>query len=129
MYNTLENICLKTTMLEYLRTGEECYKQVIDYVNNGCKGCLYLYSTPITSLPEGLSVGGYLSLAYTKITSLPKGLKVGGILDLRNTPITSLPKGLKVGGNLYLHNTPISKNYSVEQLKQMLPNVRGEIYV
>ena len=33
--------------------------------------------------------------------SLPEGLSVGGYLDLRGTNITSLPEGLCVGGDLY----------------------------
>lgn len=37
----------------------------------------------------------------TGITSLPEGLTVGGYLDLRGTGITALPEGLKVGGNIY----------------------------
>jgi hypothetical protein len=48
---------------------------------------------------------------------------------LRNTPITSLPQGLKVGGDLDLGNTPISKTHTREQLKQMLPIVKGEIFI
>ena len=79
------------------------------YIENGCKGDLDLSNTKITSLPEGLSVGGYL--------------------DLSDTPITSLPEGLTVGGHLYLSNTPISKKYTAQQLKNMLPNVKGKIYV
>ncbi|MEI7252383.1 hypothetical protein WCU77_19120, partial [Pectobacterium versatile] len=47
--------------------------------------------TGITSLPENLSVGGYLDLNGTGITSLPENLSVGGYLDLRGTGITSLP--------------------------------------
>jgi len=30
---------------------------------------------------------------------------------------------------LFLNDTPISKMYTVKQLKQMLPNVKGEIYI
>jgi len=105
---TLENICLKKMMLEYLRTGEDCYKKVIDYVNGGCKGDL--------------------DLPYKKITSLPEGLTVGGSLHLSNTPITSLPEGLRVDGYLNLYNTPISKKYTAQQLKQMSPNVKGRIF-
>jgi len=94
------------------------------------KGDLGLSNTPIQSLPDNLTVGGFLDLEGCKnITSLPSGLKVKGSLDLRdtnitklppdlqvgdygslylsNTPIQSLPDGLKVGGNLYLENTPI----------------------
>jgi hypothetical protein len=71
-------------------------------------GGLYLRNTPITSLPAGLSVGGGLDLSYTPITSLPADLKVGGHLDLSYTPITSLPAGLSVGGGLSLSYTPIT---------------------
>ena len=71
-------------------------------------GSLDLCNTPITSLPEGLTVGGYLDLSGTPITSLPEGLTVGGWVDLHGTPITSLPEGLTVGGALDLRNTPIT---------------------
>ena len=56
-------------------------------------GSLYLRGTGITSLPEGLTVGGSLYLENcTGITSLPEGLTVGGSLYLRGTGITSLPE-------------------------------------
>jgi hypothetical protein len=43
------------------------------------RGDLYLeYCTGITSLPDGLTVGGYLDLHGTRITSLPEGLTVEG---------------------------------------------------
>ena len=64
-------------------------------------GNLYLRNTSITSLPEGLTVGGWLDLRNTPITSLPEGLTVGGNLYLSYTSITSLPEGLIVGGNLF----------------------------
>ena len=83
-------------------------KKIQEYIKNGSKGDLDLAETPITSLPEGLTVGGSLVLSDTPITSLPKGLKVGGDLDLSDTPITSLPEGLKVGGDLDLSYTPIT---------------------
>lgn len=93
-------------------------------------GDLDLYKTPITSLPNGLQVGGSLYLlGSTKITSLPNGLKVGGDLGLSGTPITSLPNDLQVGGNLDLRNTPISEKYTKEQIKQMCPGVKGNIYM
>lgn len=71
---------------------------------------------------------GDLDLSYTPITSLPNGLKVGGDLNLDNTPITSLPNDLQVGRDLDLFNTPISKKYTKEQIKQMCPGVKGNIY-
>jgi hypothetical protein len=68
-------------------------------------GNLYLEGcTGLTSLPEGLSVGGNLYLeGCTGLTSLPERLSVGGDLNLRRlTKLTSLPEGLSVGRNLYL---------------------------
>ena len=84
-------------------------KKIQQYMKDGGKGTLDLYGTPITSLPQGLTVGRNLVL--------------------ENTPITSLPQGLKVGRFLDLTNTPISKKYSKEQIRQMVPGVKGEIYI
>ena len=92
-------------------------------------GNLNLYRTPITQLPDNLTVGGDLYLSGTSITQLPNDLKVGGYLDLYGIPITQLPNDLKVGGNLNLKNTPLSKKYTKEQIKQMVPGVKGNIYL
>jgi hypothetical protein len=92
------------------------------------EGYLALENTPITSLPKNLTVGGYLSLSYTSITSLPKNLTVGGYLSLSYTSITSLPDDLTVEGDLFLQRTPISKQYTGEQIKQMVPGIKGDIY-
>ena len=84
-------------------------KKIQQYIKDGSKGDLNLTNTPITSLPQGLTVRGYL--------------------NLNNTPITSLPQGLTVGDSLYLEDTPISKKYSKEQIQQMVPGVKGNIYL
>ena len=124
-------------------------KKIQQYMKDGSKGDLNLDNTPITSLPQGLTVGGslylrntnitslpqdlkvegYLDLSNTKITSLPQNLKVGGSLDLDNTLITSLPQGLTVGEGLYLINTLFSKKYTEKQIQQMVPGVKGDIYL
>jgi hypothetical protein len=67
-------------------------------------GNLNLSNKNITSLPDGLKVGGNLSLTRcTSLTSLPDAFMVGGNLGLSKcTSLKSLPDGLKVGGNLYL---------------------------
>ena len=93
------------------------------------EGYLDLYNTKITSLPDNLTVGGFLNLGNTKITSLPDNLTVGDSLDLHNTPITNLPDNLTVGGSLDLGNTPLSKQYTEEEIKQMVPGVKGNIYL
>jgi len=84
-------------------------KKIKQYIEDGSKGDLDLSNTPITTLPQGLKVGGSLSLG--------------------STPITTLPKDLKVGEGLNLINTPLSKKYTKEQIKQMYPGIKGEIYL
>ena len=104
-------------------------RKIQQYIKDGGKGHLNLNNTPIISLPSDLKVGGDLYLYNSKITSLPSDLTVGGDLNLTNTPITSLPSDLKVGGDLYLYNTPLSKSHTKEQIKQMAPGVKGNIYL
>jgi len=117
-------------------------QKIQQYIKDGGKGDLNLYNTKITSLPQGLTVGGYLDLYNTKITSLPQGLTVGDYLDLYNTKITSLPQDLKVGGDLSLQYTSITslpqgltvggelylQNTSITSLPQGL-TVGGELYL
>ena len=79
-------------------------------------GNLYLRGTQITSLPENLTVGGWLDLRGTQITSLPENLTVGGSLDLRGTQITSLPESLRIGREIY-SDFPVF-NSSVYSLSQ-----------
>ncbi len=83
-------------------------------------GSLYLRGcTSLTSLPEGLTVGGSLDLGgCTSLTSLPDGLTVGGWLYLNGcTSLTSLPDGLTVGGWLYLNGTNITNPDNYNQLR------------
>jgi hypothetical protein len=84
-------------------------KKIQQYIKDGSKGNLYLNNTPIQSLPNDLTVGGHLYLY--------------------DTPIQSLPNDLTVGGNLYLYGTPISKKYSKEEIKKMVPGVKGYILI
>jgi len=119
----------KRITFEYLKTGCKGYQTLLKYINGNMKGNLWLYATKVSYLPEGLTVGGWIDLGNTPITTLPKGLKVGDDLDLENTDITSLPENLKVGGWLDLSNTPISKKHTIQELRQMLPNVKGEILI
>ncbi len=102
-------------------------KKIQQYIKDGSKGNLDLISTPITSLPDNLQVGGSLYLAGTPITSLPNNLQVGENLNLIRTPITSLPNNLKVGRTLLLSKTPLSKKYTEEEIRQMVPGVKGDI--
>ena len=101
--------------------------QIQQYMKDGGKGDLDLGHAPITSLPDGLEVGGSLYLRNTLITSLPDGLKIRDNLNLYNTPITSLPDGLEVRGYLNLYNTPLSKKYSEDEIKQIIEDGGGYI--
>jgi len=92
-------------------------------------GDLYLNGTPITKLPDNLTINRDLYLNRTLITKLPNNLTVRGTLELSNTPITFLPNNLTIGGDLSLSDTPISEKYTKEQLTQMLPGVKGKIFV
>lgn len=71
-------------------------------------GCLYLYDTPLASLPGGLVAGGGIDLSGTSVGSIPGDLLVGGSLYLRGTSVRFLPEGLVVGGTLDLRDTPIA---------------------
>ena len=92
----------------------EKFKKETGYELKERDGSLYydygidLRGTKITSLPEGLTVGGFLNLEYSEITSLPKGLIVGSFLCLEGTGITSLPEGLIIGGSLFIRDTGIT---------------------
>ena len=113
----LLNILRETQILVPRRSPEErqnnyqiaLQKKIQQYIKGGSKGGLDLSDTPIQSLPDGLKVGGYL--------------------DLDNTPIQSLPNDLEVGGSLWLRNTPLSEEYTTEEIKAMVPGVKGNIYL
>jgi hypothetical protein len=125
--------------------------KIQEYIKNGSEGNLVLRRSPIQflprnltkvggsldlmysqieKLPDNLMVNGYLDLEFCKnIESLPNGLKVKGSLDLRFTNITSLPSDLEVGGDLALYRTPIANRYTKEQIREMVPGVKGGIYL
>jgi hypothetical protein len=87
------------------------------------------YCTDLTSLPNNLEVGGYLSLYNTKITSLPEGLQVGENLYLDHTMINTLPKGLQVDGDLSITNNPLAKLSDETILSMIEPDgyINGDI--
>jgi hypothetical protein len=61
----------------------------------------------LTSIPEGLEVGGDLDLRQTGITALPHGAMVGGNLWLDGQPIVTMAGAWEVKGYAYLRKTPI----------------------
>jgi hypothetical protein len=127
------------------------YDKIQEYIKNGSQDGLELRRSPIKFLPKNLiKVGGKLDLMYSQIEklpdnltvnghlwldgcgylqSLPNGLKVKFTLDLRGTNITSLPSDLEVGDNLILYYTPIADMYTIEQIREIVPNVKGSIFL
>ena len=103
-------------------------KHIQQYIKDGSKDNLHLSHTLIQSLPNNLRVGGDLWAISTPIQSLPSNLTIKGDLNLSNTLIQSLPSDLKVGGNLVLYDTPIVKKYTKDQIKKMVPGVKGKIH-
>jgi hypothetical protein len=91
-------------------------------------GYLFLSATPIKSLGKLTSVGGGLSLISSSIKSLGNLTTVGNTLVLSQTPIESLGNLKSVGGNLVLRDTPISKKYTKEEIKSQV-EVDGDIYL
>ena len=133
-----------------LKRKAEIENKIQEYIKNGMEGDLDLFDTPITSLPSNLTkvggdlilnrteitslnnltkVEGDLYLFRTPITSLPDNLTVEGDLDLNNSKITTLPNNLTVKGDLILFDTPLSRKYSEDEIRVMVPNVKGDIYL
>jgi hypothetical protein len=131
-----------------LKKKADAEDKIQQYIKNGMEGDLDLFDTPITSLPSNLTkvggdlilnrteitslnnltkVEGDLSLFRTYITSLPDNLTVEGDLDLNNSKIIKLPDNLTVEGDLYLDDTPLSRKYSEDEIRAMVPNVKGDI--
>jgi hypothetical protein len=123
---------LKEIRVEHPSGDRDAYNKIVEYVKNGSKGDLDLSNSNLRKIPPILrKVEGYLNLhGCTSLISLPSNLQVGGVLDLINcTSLISLPDNLKVGRSLYLGNTPIAKRYTRNEIRKMVPGVKGEIYL
>jgi hypothetical protein len=80
-----------------------------------------------TSMGGEFSIGGYLNLiGCTSLIDLGNLTSVSGNMSLSSTNIESFNKLKYVGGYLDLKNSVISKNYSEEEIRNMV-NVGGEI--
>jgi hypothetical protein len=122
---------------EYIRNGSqdglELRRSRIKFLPKNLikvDGKLDLMYSQIEKLPDNLMVNGDLWLDFCKnLQSLPNGLKVTYDLDLRGTNITSLPSDLEVGGILILYYTPIADMYTIEQIREIVPNVKRSIFL
>jgi len=92
------------------------------YANLNLSDCVNLTDLgKLTSLSAGLNLNG-----CKKLTSLGNLTSVSGNMSLSSTNIESFNKLKYVGGYLDLKNSVISKNYSEEEIRNMV-NVGGEI--
>ena len=90
-------------------------------------GDLTASDASLIKLPDDLYIGGELYLHRTPIQRLPDNLTVDGDIKANWTQLSELPRNLVVGKNLELQDTPLAKKYTREQLKQLLPGVKGRI--
>ena len=73
-------------------------------------------------------VKGHLKLSHLEnITSLPNNLTVTGDLYINSSNISEIPNNLNIGGNLICTNTPLSKQYSPEEIKQIIIDKGGNV--
>jgi hypothetical protein len=113
------------------------------------QGDLYVQHTPLQEFPKNLKVGGKINASKTNITELPEGFTVNGALLLKECKIKSLPANVRVeknltledseieyipsdiyvGGSLNIENTPLSKKIKGQNVRELFPNVKNEIYI
>lgn len=90
-------------------------------------GGLTIGNTPITSLPEKLTIlnpeKSILAFHNTNLSSLPDNLNIK-TLSIKNAPVNSIPNNLNVIF-LTLSNTPLNRNYTEEELKKIIKNKGG----
>ena len=72
-------------------------------------GDLLLSGEGITSLPDNLTVNGYLYLDNNPITQLPENLTVNGNLYLQHNAITKIPASLVVNGTLNINGSGVQE--------------------
>jgi hypothetical protein len=99
------------------------------------------YCKNITTLPRTLKCKS-LNVTRSGITSLPDHLHIDNVLYIQDTSIKTIPQGLKLTNGYFkgsqietiprdfecvsmdIRDTPFAKKYSLQQMKEMLPNVQ-----
>jgi hypothetical protein len=95
------------------------------------EGDLDLDDSHVTSLPDNLTISGYLFLRRcTKLRSLPNNLTVSiGVILVGCTNLKRLGRNLSIGGGIILKNTPIAEKYTEAEIKEMCPGIGGNIII
>lgn len=65
-------------------------------------------STRLKSLPDNLTVFGYLDISNTTIKALPKNLKISNDLNMSETLIRELPDDIVIGGSLFARGSALA---------------------
>jgi hypothetical protein len=61
------------------------------------------------------------------IALLPNNLTIMGSLDIISTSISKIPDNLNIGGNLYYSSTPLLKQYTKDEIKQLIIDKGGSV--
>ncbi|MEI6893895.1 MAG: hypothetical protein V5789_04515 [Colwellia sp.] len=72
-------------------------------------GSLYIRGTDISLLPNTLKVTEDLYLGGSQVKQLPDSLQLSGELDISHSLITEIPTSLKVGSRCLMNNTNITR--------------------
>ena len=82
----------------------------------------------ITSLYNLKYVKGNLITSHqNSLTSLPNNLTVTNDLHIYNSNISEIPNNLNIGGNLHCDKTPLLKQYSPDEIKQIIIDKGGSV--
>lgn len=104
--------CLPDDMLS-LPEGLAADNSQLEVLPDGLTVGRYLSvcNTPIAELPRRLSVDGRLHAENTRITRLPNDLQVSGDIHIEHTLVEELPEGWKPNGKIYVKGTPVAYTY------------------
>ena len=113
----------------YYRIKYKLINQILNnYIQNNCKGDLYLANTPIKKLPENIKIiNGDLDIRHTNISQLPNNLIICDTLNISYTNISVLPDDIIIYGDLWCYQTPLEIFYTNQELKNKY-NIKGNIH-
>ncbi len=117
------------TTLKYIPPPTDPEEKIQQYIRDKGRYLnidLDLKNTPISSLPDNLTVHGTLFLNDTpNLKSLPNNLTAKWII-IRRGQISSIPYNLNVD-RLMIEDIPLLKKYNYEQIKKMIEDKGGKV--
>ena len=88
-------------------------------------GSISLFDSPLTTLPDNLTVNGTLIIS-PKIKSLPDNLTVTNILSISHMDTLSIPNNLNVG-SLEVYNRSITNQHTKDDIRAMIEKNGGTV--